>query len=112
MRFIPPKMSFAGENIFSQEKKSNILQDNKSMSGVVLLDMLLAYRKTTVETQRWHIKMMRHLVDVAKVSCRKVYRGHYSQTFLPLKHELSLWKFSTVLSEALIHANKDSTSRA
>lgn len=105
-------MSFAGKNIFSQEKKSNILQDNKSMSGVVLLDMLLAYRKTTVETQRWHIKMMWHLVDVAKVCCRKVYRGHYSQTFLPLKHELKLWKFSTVLSEALIHANKDSTSRA
>ena len=87
------------------------MQYNKSMGGVDLANMLLALYRINVKTRHWYIKVSWHLVDIAKVNGWILYWRHYAQNSLPPKDKLSLSKFSTKLSEALIHTNKPSTSR-
>ena len=87
------------------------MQYNKSMGGMDLANMSLALYGIMVKTRRWYVRVLWHLVDVAKVNGWILYCHHYAQNSLPPKHELSVLKFSTELSEDLIYTNKPSTSR-
>ena len=56
-----------------------IQEYNKSMGGVDLADMLISLCRTAFKTKRWYIKVIFHLVDIAKVNSWLVYRRHCDQ---------------------------------
>ena len=90
------KSTHSGEEV----KCPNIvMQYNKSMAGMDLADVSLALYRIMVKTRRWYVKVLQHLVDIAKVNGWILYCRHYAQNSLPPKHKLSLLKFSTELSE-------------
>lgn len=88
-----------------------VMQYNKNMGLVDLTDMLSALYRITVETRRWCIKALWHLVKTAKLDGWILLDCHYAQISLPPKNILALLNFSTELSDTLKHANKPSASR-
>ena len=81
----------------SQKKKVKIdcpdmvLQYNKSMGGVDLVNMLIAVYRTRVITQKhWYLKLIFHCIDIAKVIAWLLYRGHCNQRSVQKKSVLIL----------------------
>ena len=48
------------------------------MSGVGVVDMLIELYRTEVKTTRWYIKVICHMIDIAKVNSWLMYRHHYN----------------------------------
>ena len=65
-----------------------IQEYNKSMGGVDLADMLISLYRTAFKTKRWYIKVIFHLVDIAKVNSWLVYRRHCDQ--LKIQKKISI----------------------
>ena len=53
---------------------STILQYNKSMGGVDLLDCLIALYRTKIRSKKWYHRIMYHFVDMAVVQSWLLYR--------------------------------------
>ena len=86
-----------------------VLTYNKSMGGVDLADMLIAIYRITVKTNRWYIKVLWHLVDIAKVNGWLLYRPNFVQKNVPAKRRMSLLDFTTELADALMHTKQHPT---
>ena len=78
-----------------------IQEYNKSMGGVDLADMLISLYRTAFKTKRWYIKVIFHLVDIAKVNSWLVYRRHCDQLMIQKKSQLSLLQFTSAIADAL-----------
>ena len=85
---------------------------NKSMGGVDLVDMLIALYRCKVKTKRWHLLLIFHCVDIAKVNAWLLYRRFCNQLSIPAKQQMPLLKFVSKLSNALIKAGKLGTNTA
>ena len=77
---------------------------NKSMGGVDLADMLISLYRTAFKTKRWYIKVIFHLVDIAKVNSWLFYRRHCDQLMIQKKSQLSLLQFTSAIADALTTA--------
>lgn len=82
-----------------------VMAYNKSMGGVDLADMLISIYRIPIKTQRWYIKVLWHLVDIAKVNGWLLYRRHCDQNAIPKKSRMTLLKFTTILAESLMNTN-------
>ena len=60
-----------------------VRQYNKSMGGVDLADMLLSLYQTPCKAKLWYLKILWHLIDVAKISAWILYRHHLHQNGKP-----------------------------
>ena len=56
-----------------------VRENNKTMGGVDLSDMLISLYRTQVKPKRWYIKVLFHCVDIAKVNAWLLYKRHCIQ---------------------------------
>lgn len=83
---------------------SVIQEYNKSMGGVDLADMLISLYRTSFKTKRWYIKILFHLVDIAKVNAWLIYRRHCDQLKVAKRSQMSLLQFTSGIASGLTTA--------
>ena len=83
---------------------------SKSMRGVDLAVILIALYRISVKVKRWYVKVLWHIVDIAKVNGWILYKRHRQQLGVPQKEEKTFLDFSCELAETLVKANKNVTN--
>ena len=85
-----------------------VSQYKQWMGGVDLVDMLIALCRTHIMIRRrWHLKIIFHCFDIAKVIGWFLYRRHCQQKDDSEKFQISLTTFTTQIAPAFILAGKD-----
>ena len=84
-----------------------IKDQNKSMGGVDIADMLISRFRTTVKRKRWYLKnILFDCVDISKVNAWLLYRRHCNQPQVLQRKQLSLLTFISKIVEGLGSADK------
>ena len=90
---------------------SVVIVYNSSMGGVDLVDMLIALYRTKIKTKRWYLILIFHAIDIAKVNAWLLYRRYCNQLGILEKKQMPLLTFVSKISDALIKAGKERSSK-
>lgn len=75
---------------------------NQHMGGVDLLDMLVSLYRINVRSQKYYLKIIFHLIDLAVVNAWLLYRRHCLQFRVAKKNVSSLLTFRIAVAESLL----------
>ena len=79
---------------------------NTHMGGVDLFDMLMSMYRVDHKSTKWYRRIFFWVINVSIVNGWLLYRRHSSQRLVPVKEQLDLIEFTTVVSQSLIFRNK------
>jgi hypothetical protein len=93
----------ASEKKHIQVVRPNVIKTyNEYMGGVDLMDMLISLYRINVQSKKYYLKIIFHLIDLSIVNGWLLYRKYCSHHRLPKNEILSLLKFRTKIAEALL----------
>jgi hypothetical protein len=72
---------------------SVIIQYNKFMGGVDLLDSLIAVYRIKIRSKKWYHRIVFHLLDMTVVNAWLLYRRDCTSCDIHKKHQYSLLEF-------------------
>ena len=84
---------------------------NSSMRGVDRSNMFPSLFRTNIMVKRWYVKMLFHLVDIAKVNAWLMYKRFCEQWGIPKRKMMPLLEFAIELSSSLINTGRTSVIR-
>ena len=88
-----------------------ILQYNKSMGGVDLLDSLIALYRTKIKSKKWYHRLIYHFVDMVVVQSWLLYRCHSNEMHVDQKDQQRLLRFKPELAYSLSKSSNTNRKR-
>ena len=90
---------------------SVILQYNKSMGGVDLLDSLIALYRTKIKSKKWYHRLVYHFVDMTVVQSWLLYRRDSNEMHVDQKDQQRLLQFKTEIAYSLSKSSNTNRKR-
>ena len=84
---------------------SVMLQYNKSMGGVNLLDSLIASYRSKIKSKKWYHRLVHHFIDMTVVQSWLLYRRDSNGMSVDKKNQQSLLQFKTEIAYSLCKSN-------
>ncbi|XP_063878299.1 piggyBac transposable element-derived protein 2-like isoform X1 [Scylla paramamosain] len=86
-----------------------VLEYNKFMGGVDLLDGLVSYYRTKLKSKKYYMRFFFHFLDMVTVNCWLLYRRDGRSLEIPPKKQIDLLDFRAEVAEGVLKCKKDTT---